>query len=185
MREWFIVCAKLLGIYYLYIVLTSTVSSTGLIAYIAHSRESIMDSSSADIFLVSCFTIVASLGFAYILIFQTGWLADRFKLSDLSQPTSGSTAGSKLQMGIILIGVYVFCTHIGSLAHAVATNLAENNMRAAIGATQPNGLTFSRDFISPVVTLLFSLFLIFGSGKIAAFLEKTQITKAVQRQDRP
>ncbi len=183
MREWFIVGAKLLGVYYLYSVLTLIVGSTGLIAFIAHSRESIIGSSSADIFLVSCFTIVASLGFAYTLIFQTNWLADRFKLADLTQPTPGSMAGSKLQMGIILIGIYVFCTRIGSLAHAVVTNLAENNMRAAFGTTQPNGLTFSRDFISPIVTLLFSLFLIFGSGKIAAFLEKIPITEAVQKQN--
>ena len=172
MREWFIVGAKLLGLYLLFSTLTLVVSSTGLISYIVRSKESIMGSSSVDIFLVSCFTIIASLGFAYILIFQTDWLADRFKLADLSQVTPAGPAGSRLQTGIILIGIYVFCTHIGSLVHVILTNLAENNMRAVFAATQPNGLTFSPSFISPIATLLFSLFLIFGSRKIAAFLEK-------------
>ncbi len=172
MREWFIVGAKLLGVYFLFNALTLIVGSTGLVASFAHSRESVMGPSSIDIFLVSCFTIVASLGFAYILIFQTDWLADRLKLAEPSQPMPVGMAGDGLQTGIILIGIYVFCTRIGSLAHAVMTNLAENNMGASFAATQPNGLTFSMNFIPPLVTLLFSLFLMFGSGKIAAFLVK-------------
>ncbi len=173
MREWFIVGAKLLGVYFLFNALTLIVGSTGLVASVARSSESVMGPSSADIFLVSCFTVVAGLGFAYILIFQTDWLADRLKFAEPSQPMPVGTAGG-LQTGIILIGIYVFCTRIGSLAHAVMTNLAENNMRASFAASQPNGLTFSMNFIPPIVTLLFSLFLMFGSGKIAAFLGKRQ-----------
>ncbi len=184
MRGWFIVGSKLLGVYYLFSALTFIVSSTGLITSITRSRESIMGSSSVDIFLVSCFGIIATLGFAYILIFQTDWLADRLKLADLSQPTPGGPAGSRLQTGIILIGIYVFCTHIGSLVHAILTNLAENNMRAAFAATQPNGLTFSLNFIAPITILLFSLFLIFGSRNIAAFLERKTMTEAGQNQTR-
>jgi hypothetical protein len=186
MREWFIVGAKLMGVYFLYSVLSLIVGSTGLIASIAHSRESIMGSTTADIFLTTCFTFIASLGFAYMLLFQTEWLTDRFKLVDRpqAQATPSSPVSGKLQMGIILIGIYIFCTHIGSLAHAVLTNLAENNMYTAFAATQPKGITFSLIFISPVLTLLFSLFLIFGSGKIAAFLEKRTMTEAAQDQTR-
>ncbi len=172
MREWFIVGAKLLGLYYLFSALTFIVSSSGLIASIIRSRESIMGSSSGDIILVSCFSIIATLGLAYILIFQTDWLADRFKLAALSQATPGGLAGSRLQTGIILIGIYIFCTHIGSLVHEIFINLAENNLRTEFAATQPKGLTFSPNFISPIATLLFSLLLIFCSGKIAAYLEK-------------
>ncbi len=146
MREWFIVGAKLLGLYYLFSALTLIVSSTALVSSITRSRESIMGSSSVDIFLVSCFGIIASLGFAYILIFQTDWLADRLKLAGLSQASPGCPAGSRLQTGIILICIYIFCTRIGSLVHVILTNLAENNMRAAFAATQPNGLTFSLNF---------------------------------------
>jgi hypothetical protein len=45
-------------------------------------------------------------------------------------------------------------------------------MRESFAATQPRGLSFSRDVIAPGVTIIFALFLVFGSKRIAKLIRK-------------
>jgi hypothetical protein len=172
MRDWFVVGCKLLGLFFLYYAFASILGSIGLIVSIVANGSNSLGSSTPDMFLITTFSIIANIIFALSLIYKTEWLADKFRLSGRLQDLSISPGSYILQPGIILIGIYIFCTYFGRLVHAIVSNLCESNMASVFAASQPKGLTFSLDFIAPVVTLVFSLLLIFYSKSIAEFLEK-------------
>jgi hypothetical protein len=172
MREWFIVGSKLLGLYFLYTVITTALNSTGIIySLLMSSNDFFPQESGTAVLLIAAFTIVAEIGCAIPLLFKAEWIADKLRLPVLASSSSSSGNG-KLQPGIILIGIYVFTIKIGGLVKAFALSRKTVHMDSPFAATQPAGLSFSRDFIKPSVTILISLFLIFGSKYIADFLIK-------------
>jgi hypothetical protein len=184
MREWFIVGSKLLGLYFLYSVITSMLSSSGLFLFLLMSSNSFFPKeSSTEVLLITAFTIVAEIGFAFPLLFKAEWIADKLKLPTANHSYSAAFGNEKLQPGIILIGIYIFTINIGGLAKVFALSRKTVRLTSPFGATQPEGLTFSRDFIEPCVTILISLCLIFGSKYIAAFLTRNKST-ATEQQNR-
>ena len=181
MREWFIVGSKLLGLYFLYTVITSMLNTTGLFLTLLTSSSSFYPREESNaVLLITVFTIVAEIGCALPLLFKAEWIADKLRL-----PGSGSSSalsGSKgLRPGIILIGIYVFTIKIGGLAKVFVLSRKTGRMASSFAATQPDGLSFSRDFVEPGVTILLSLCLIFGSKYIAAFLTKDKLTATEQQ----
>jgi hypothetical protein len=133
-----------------------------------------------QIILTSAFSIVSQIGFAFPLLFKTEWIADSLKLKGSLQDSPSSLGESRLQPGITLLGIYIFCTKIGSLPQVYAASRRATQMTNPFAATQPKGLTFSPEYIEPVITLVVSLLLIFGSKYIAAFLEKRKINETEQ-----
>lgn len=81
MREWFIVGSKLLGLYILYSVITSMLSSTGLFLSLLTSSNSFFPKeSSIEVLLITAFIIVAEISCAFPLLFKAEWIADKLKL---------------------------------------------------------------------------------------------------------
>ena len=182
MREWFIVGSKLLGLYFLYSVITSLLSSTGLfLSMLTSSNSFFPKENNAEILLITIFTIVAEIGCALPLLFKAEWIADKLKLTTANESYSAQSSDAKLQPGIILIGIYIFTIRLGGLAKIFALSRRAVKMASPFAATQPEGLSFSRDFVEPGVTILLSLCLIFGSKYIAAFLTKNKLTATEQQ----
>lgn len=173
MREWFIVGSKLLGVYFLYWALISLLGEIGLALSILSSNDSPFPGlSSTVILLTSAFSSIVMIAFAFALLFKTELIADKLKLTGFLKEFQGIRHSDSLHSGITLIGIYIFCTKIGSLAKVILASLKANSGINPFAATQPKGLTFSLDFAEPGFTLLFSLLLIIGSKRIAEFLEK-------------
>lgn len=182
MREWFIVGCKLLGVYFVYLAITSTLGSIGflLTALTAASEGTFPGISRTGMILTAAFAIVSEIGVAFPLLFKTEWMADTLKLTGRIQDVPRGYRGSQLQPGITLLGIYVFCTKIGSLASVYVASQRANKITDPFAATQPKLFTFSLDFIAPLVTLAVSLALIFGAKYIATFLERDKGTETEQ-----
>ena len=182
MREWFIVGSKLLGIYFLYQAIISILNSTGLFFSLMMSSNSFFPKeSSTEVLLITAFTIVVAIGCALPLLFKAEWIADKLKLPTINHSPRPAFTNEKLQPGIILIGIYIFTIKLGGLAKVFALSRRAGRMASPFAATQPEGLSFSRDFVEPGVTILLSLCLIFGSKYIAAFLTKDKLTATEQQ----
>ena len=175
MRTWFIVGSKLMGIYFLYLALTNLPPSISF-ALSIFSNRSIIEGLPILAVFSSVFSGLVMLVFAFALLFKTEFVAAILSISDDNLPIEKSN----LSAGIILIGIYIFCTKIGVLANIFAVNQGANKFREPFAATQPQGLAFSLDYIAPGVTLLASLGLIFGAKHISAFLEKERQNKTEQ-----
>ena len=187
MREWFIVGSKLLGIYFLYWALTTLPQSIA-IGMSSFSESVILDKwpSNLAIFLSSISATIVMIIFAFVLLFKTNWLADTLKVTRQSHNSETQYSAGMLQTGISLIGIYIFCTKIGSLIQAYMENRAVSRMLSPFIATQPEGLSWSQKYSGPIATLAISLFLIFGSKYIADFLTKIKqtATEQLNRGDR-
>jgi hypothetical protein len=127
---------------------------------------------------------VAKIGCTLPLLFKAEWIADKLRLPETTS-SSGLSGTEWLRPGIILIGIYVFTIKIGGIAKVFALSSKIGRMASPFTATQPEGLSFSRNLIEPGVTILISLCLIFGSKYIAAFLAKNKfsVTEQIARPD--
>ena len=184
MREWFIVGSKLLGLYFLYTIITSMLNSTGLFFSLLTSSNNFFPKESENtVLLMTVFIIVAEIGCTFPLLFKAEWIADKLRLPGTA--SSSALSGTEgLRPGIILIGIYVFTINIGGLAKVFALSRKTGRIASPFAATQPEGLSFSRDFIEPSVTIFISLCLIFGSKYIVAFLTKNKLS-ATEQTARP
>jgi hypothetical protein len=178
MREWFIVGAKLLGIYFLYWALT-TLPSSIMVSMSFSSKSVILNEGPSNlvIFLASISSGLVMIGFAYMLLFKTELIADKLKITDGLQPRHN---GVNLQAGITLIGIYIFVSKVGRVVDIFATAQKANRINNPFAASQPQGFAFSSKLIEPGFTILISLCLIFGSKYIAAFLTKNKLTATEQ-----
>lgn len=167
MREWFTIGAKLLGIYFLYSALIEIVQTITYLAWRTNEpvRMIMMLSSVVIFFLLT--------GFSLLLLFKTDWLANKINLAgDISQ-SSVSSHGYGLQTGIVLVGIYIFVTHIGRLIKVVVQLIKARRVYNTMAATQPMGLPWSEDMIVPGITIILSLFLIFGARQLTQWLNKS------------
>ena len=184
MREWFIVGSKLLGLYFLYSVITSMLNSTGLFFSLLTSSNNFFPKEYENaVLFITVFTILAEIGCTFPLLFKADWIADKLRLPETAS-FSALSGTESLRPGIILIGIYVFTINIGGLAKVFALSRKTGMMASTFAARQPDGLSFSRDFIQPGVTILISLCLIFGSNFIVAFLKKNKLS-ATEQSARP
>ena len=166
MRSLFFVGSKLLGIYFFYWGLKSLL---WMISFIGSASSEPVDKWTL---IYSAVSMLILFVFSFFLVFRAPWLADVLKLvpepSD-AQRLSGNTV---LRVGIVLIGIYVFAIHIGDLIKAFYVQAMLNSIGNSFVATQPRGLSFSRDVIAPGVTIIFALFLVFGSKRISRLISK-------------
>ena len=176
MRDWFNIGCKLLGMYYIYLALTSALGSLSFFVNIGDTALSETDRN--EMLLIYAFAIVAEVGFAFPLLFKTEWLADTLKVREGHYSTWQDHGSRQLQLGITLIGIYSFCANVGRLAGVYAKSRQTNYLSEPFVATQPKGLSFSIDFVDPVVTIVISMLLIFGAKYIAPFLTKEKQPKA-------
>ena len=172
MREWFIVGSKLLGLYFLYTVVMTTLNSSGVfLSMLTSSNNFFPEEGSKAVLLITVLTIAAEMASALPLLFKAEWIADKLKLPS-AQTGSFRSENEILQPGIILIGIYIFAVQIGRLAKVLALSRETVRMASPFAATQPAGLSISRDFIDPGLTIFISLCLIFGAKYITTFLTK-------------
>jgi hypothetical protein len=172
MRDTFIVGAKLLGVYLVYWLLFNLLSLLAVVVMaIWESRLAVLTIFSILAYL---FSIAVLIIFSYILLFKTEWLSNIVGLRDDRSHALEFSMDAVLRAGIILIGVYIFSTRIGGLVKEIYNLLAVENVGGDIAASQPAGLRFSRDLITPGVTVAFSLLLIFGSKYLVKMIDRTE-----------
>ncbi|MEJ2183661.1 MAG: hypothetical protein P8Y66_09065 [Nitrospirota bacterium] len=172
MRDTFIVGAKLLGVYLVYWLLFNLLSLLAVVVMaIWESRLAVLTIFSILAYL---FSIAVLIIFSYILLFKTEWLSNIVGLRDDRSHALEFSMDAVLRAGIILIGVYIFSTRIGGLVKVLYNLLAVENVGGDIAASQPAGLRFSRDLITPGVTVAFSLLLMFGSKYLVKMIDRTE-----------
>ncbi|HXX57571.1 MAG TPA: hypothetical protein VEI96_06185 [Thermodesulfovibrionales bacterium] len=179
MREWFTVGAKLLGIYFLYWALTAFFQTISFLFPLSSrgtwaSTEPLNTVIAVDSILTFCFKIA----FALVLLFKTNWLADKLSFVGDMPISAGASQRTNLQIGLVLIGIFIFVSHIGQLIRVLLFLRKENEVYGPIAATQPQGLSWSKDLIVPCITISLSLILIFGARQLAQWLDRPPQTKA-------
>ena len=171
MREWFIAGCKLLGVYLLYSAIITIVDY--VLVYFSEPQDM-----GKTILLYATITSIVNavlqVLFALFLLIKSEWLADKVKLAEVLHATASPMSRPALRFGMILIGVYVFLTHIGWLISTVWKDQLSfgRNYQGAnpFTGTEPSGLIFKPDMIKPLAPLLLSLALIFASGRLAGLL---------------
>ena len=122
--------------------------------------------------IYSAVSMIILFVFSFLLVFRAPWLADFVKLTPEPSDAQRLSGNAALRVGIVLIGIYVFATHIGGLIKAFYVQAMLNTIGNGFAATHPRGLTFSRDVIAPGVTAILALFLVLGSKRIAKLISK-------------
>ena len=166
MKSYFLIGAKILGIYIFYLCLLNLFQTfTALIVFSSDSTESF----SILTIVSSTGTLIILLILSMLLLFKTEWIASLLKIKeDRSVPAKRVS----IQTGIILIGIYIFSTNIGHFLFTLYFQIKEANAgRDPIG-TFPTGPTISKDLITVSITICFSIFLIFGSKMIENLILK-------------
>ena len=156
MRVYFIVGAKLLGIYILYLSLLTIFS---VIASFIIFLQSSSDPFAMITMVSSAGSLSILLALSAVLLLKTDRLAGILKLPEDAE----HELNVSLRTGIILIGIYIFSTNIGRFLTTLYIQLKESDLgRETLGAI-PHGLTVSKDLITGGITIGFSIVLIFGS----------------------
>lgn len=166
MKSYFLIGAKILGIYLSYLCLLNLFQTiAALIVFSSSSSES-----------YSTLTLVSSTGallilliLSILLLFKTEKVASILKVHE-DQPIL--TQQVSVQTGIILIGVYIFSTNIGQFLGTLYFQLKEANAGRNPVGSYPHELTFSKDLMIVSITIVFSIFLIFGSKMIEKFINR-------------
>ncbi|MEJ2193175.1 MAG: hypothetical protein P8Y39_12700, partial [Nitrospirota bacterium] len=172
MRDTFIVGAKLLGVYLVYWLLFNVL---GLVAVVVTaSGKAELSGLTIPWMLAYLSSIIVLIAFSSILLFKTEWLSNIVGLGHDGSDALEISMDAVLRAGIILIGVYIFSTRIGGLVKVLYNLLAVENVGGDIAASQPAGLRFSRDLITPGVTVAFSLLLMFGSKYLVKMIDRTE-----------
>jgi hypothetical protein len=168
MYSLFIVCTKLIGIYFVFLTLTNLLNMFPFLIYSFKGSEEEM----VELYILfsNAFSMTVQLVLALPLLFRTGWIADKLRIKDDIAESLPLSLNSILRAGIILIGVFIFTTRISSFARTVYYRVLADNSEEAFAATYPQSLSFSTDMITPGITIAFSLLLIFGSKIIVRII---------------
>jgi hypothetical protein len=166
MKTYFLVGAKLLGIYLFYLCLLNLFQVViALISFSSGSSEpfSIMalTSSTASLIIILVLSI--------LLLVKTDNVASILKIPD---DEFNSNQKISIRSGIILIGIYVFSSRIGSFIGYLYIQIKEANAGMEGLGTYPKSPVLSKDLLIASITIIFSLFLIFGSAAIEALIMK-------------
>ena len=156
MRVYFIVGAKLLGIYILYL---SLLTIFAVIASFIIFLQSSSDPFAMITMVSSAGSLSILLTISAILLFKTDRLAGILKLPEDAE----HELNLSLRTGIILIGIYIFSTNIGRFLTTIYIQLKHSKKGCSTLGTVPHGLTVSKDLITGGITIGFSIALIFGS----------------------
>lgn len=166
MKSYFVVGAKILGIYLFYLCLLNLFQLiTALIVFSSSSSEPFSMLTLAS----STISLIILLILSVLLLIKTDRVASILKIQD-DQPDSNHKAS--IQSGIILIGIYIFSTRIGSFLANLYIQIKEANAGMDGIATYPKGPTLSKDLLVAIITITFSLFLIFGSTAVENLIER-------------
>jgi len=144
----FKVGAKLLGIYQLYLTLSSA------------SQLFVVRLGVAVPVVPTVLILLLLSAFSFALIFNTDWIASQIGADNWSEPISSR---SFLKAGIILVGLSFFLTRAGVLVTYFIFSTALSPFSVARSPSQ---------LIAEMVLLLVSLGLVFGSEQIVQLLEK-------------
>ena len=177
MRSYFVIGAKLLGIYILYLSSLTIFSTIGaLIVFLSSSSEPF-----SKILMVSSLgSLLILLITSLLLLFKTEEIATFLKLNEYEDERLVPNPKLSIQGGVILIGVYIFSTNIGKFLSTVFFLLKEANLGREAAGTFPHGLTFSKDLLTIGITIVLSIILIFGSNKIDTLISKKKKVKGLR-----
>ena len=166
MKSFFIAGAKILGIYLVYLSLLNLFQViTALMVFSSESSEPFpmltIVSSSGSLILLLIFSL--------LLLFKTDTVASILSVREENDSTHSKIS---IQTGIILIGIFIFSTRIGSFLANLYIQTKEANAGISGMGTYPNGPLLSKDLLISAITIIFSLILIFGSSGIENILSK-------------
>ena len=166
MKLYFLVGAKLLGIYLFYLCLLN--SFQVIIALIAFSSNS-SEPFSIIALATSTTSLIILLVLSIFLLIKTDKVASILKIQD---DELNSKHKISIRSGIILIGIYVFSSRIGGFLANLYIQIQEANAGMDGLGAYPKSPVFSKDLLIASITIIFSFFLIFGSAAIEALITK-------------
>jgi len=169
MRNLFIVGAKLLGIYWFIMASLSLISTIG---FIQHSLWPIMIT-----FILSA---IVQFVFSYLLLFKTHNIACLLKLEEKEIPLKNLSSNSFLQIGIILIGLYIFTTNISNFLKSFFFYTQPDYLTKTFNINIPEAMNQYTHLLSLIITfvpIVISLILIFKSQTIVKLISRYEDTK--------
>lgn len=169
MRNLFIVGAKLLGIYWFIMASLSLISTIG---FIQHSLWPIIIT-----FILSA---IIQFIFSYFLLFKTHNIACLLKLEEKEIPLKNLSSNSFLQIGIILIGLYIFTTNISNFLKSFFFYTQPDYLTKTFNINIPEAMNQYTRLLSLIITfvpIVISLILIFKSQTIVKLISRYEDTK--------
>ena len=169
MRNLFIVGAKLLGIYWFIMASLSLISTIG---FIQHSLWPIIIT-----FILSA---IVQFVFSYLLLFKTHNIACLLKLEEKEIPLKNLSSNSFLQIGIILIGLYIFTTNISNFLKSFFFYTQPDYLTKTFNINIPEAMNQYTHLLSLIITfvpIVISLILIFKSQTIVKLISRYEDTK--------
>ena len=168
MKALFIILVKIIGLNFLYCGL---LFFTNLSVSWGHQ-----DPIGAQMPVVVTAQAVVSFIFSYFFLFQTETLASFLKLPDGNISLDKTFLGALLNVGIMLIGLNILATKIGSLLTGFYLRMVQSAQynygpyQAAMDTR--NNLKYNIETVSSVLTLALALYLIFQSSKVVKFIKR-------------
>ncbi|MCP3942843.1 MAG: hypothetical protein GY710_15340 [Desulfobacteraceae bacterium] len=160
MKSYFLIGAKILGIYLFYLCLLNLFAFVaGLIVFASSPSRPF----SILTMVSSTGSLVILLTLSILLLLKTDKVAS---ILGVKEDQAVSKRVLNVQAGTILIGIFIFSTNIGGFLSMLYFQLKEVNAGMDPIGTMPKGLIFSKDLLTVTLTIIFSLFLIFGSKMI-------------------
>ncbi|MCP3933220.1 MAG: hypothetical protein GY705_29470 [Bacteroidetes bacterium] len=166
MKSYFLVGAKILGIYLFYLCLLNLFQV--IIALIVFSSNP-SEPFSMPTLATSTTSLIILLILSVFLLIKTDRVASILKIQDDELDSNHKIS---IQSGIILIGIYIFSSRIGSLLANLYIQIKEANAGMDGLGTYPKSPIFSKDLLVASFTIIFSLFLIFGSATLVNLIKK-------------
>ena len=169
MRNLFIVGAKLLGIYWFIMALLSLIS---MIQFIQHSLWLVMIA-----FILSA---IVQFIFSYLLLFKTHNIACLLKLEEKEIALRNLSSKSFLQIGITLIGLYIFTTNISNFLKSFFFYTHPDYLTKTFNINIPGVMNQYIRLLYLIINfmpIVISLILIFKSQAIAKLISKYEDTK--------
>lgn len=166
MQSLFIVASKILGILFAYWFLTGL---TGVVTSIAH-----IENFGGFIVFRVVFSLIVTFIFAWLLLLRTNSLANYLGLHDNTPFSTNLSSDSIMKIGIILIGLYVFASKVGTFINDLFNYIQKIKAPRSVFAPNwfatTNGIVSTMEIIMQGLVIIFSLFLLFNSSKILAII---------------
>lgn len=174
MRLLFVVGAKLLGIVYLSAFLTSLIALVNISQY---DKGSLSCSSAYMVIIGYVLAVVINFIFSYLLLFRTSNIAKILKLENSEIKFGELSVKSVVHGGIVLIGIYIFTTSIGSFLNNLTFYLTMRTSDKNINLLGTRHQIFCQkttiiDILINAIPIILSLLFIFKSGKMVKLINR-------------
>lgn len=177
MRRLFIVGAKIIGLICLFWAITTTLQ---IISYIGMSFGGTPDNSLWYISILfyamgATAYVILSLWFSIVLLFRTEWLATKIKLEKDSDLPHRPELNTLLNLGIILVGLYILASAIPGLGKSASTFIGMLFRISGVNVSLPYIIfLYLIPFLMDVFKVAIGLIFVLMPARLISFTEKWQ-----------